>query len=249
MRERLLSGGGLSGAGQGAGQARRRSLLLQRLALVRGPREAFLAQLGRALLGARRVVAGLVEQGAQVVQGPGVLLAVICPCSRYGEVMSTSRLRHTARALLLDDDDRILLARHDLTSWQGLVVWAPPGGGLEPGETPVDAVVRELMEEVGHEASADEVRHVWHQEVVSDKYAKGWDGAIHDYFVIRCESLTAKGTWTTEQLAGEDITEFRWWALPEMDAVTRPEVFSPRQLPSLLRDLVGNPVSQYPICL
>ena len=163
--------------------------------------------------------------------------------------MSTSRLRHTARALLLDDDDRILLARHDLTSWQGLVVWAPPGGGLEPGETPVDAVVRELMEEVGHEASADEVRHVWHQEVVSDKYAKGWDGAIHDYFVIRCESLTAKGTWTTEQLAGEDITEFRWWALPQMDAVTRPEVFSPRQLPSLLRNLVGNPVGQYPIRL
>jgi 8-oxo-dGTP pyrophosphatase MutT (NUDIX family) len=35
------------------------------------------------------------------------------------------------------------------------VIWAPPGGGLEPGETPHEAVLRELIEEVGYEVTLD----------------------------------------------------------------------------------------------
>lgn len=163
--------------------------------------------------------------------------------------MPTQRLRHTARALLLDERDRLLLARHDLTARHiGSVVWAPPGGGLDPGETPVDAVLRELGEEVGYWASGEDVLHVWHQVVVSPAYSKNWDGAIHDYFVVRCDSFTARGTWTPEELAvGEGITEFRWWTLADMDDLPNSERFGPRHLPVLLRDLLNGPGGQYPI--
>lgn len=167
---------------------------------------------------------------------------------RYAHAMSPLRLRHTARALLLDADNRLLLARHDLTSRHiGEVIWAPPGGGLEVGETPVEAVVRELIEEVGYRASADEVRHVWHQEVVSPTYAKGWDGAIHDYFVVRCDAFMAKGDSAGHLLAGEGITEFKWWTLTEMDGMAGPEEFRPRHLPALLRELLGEPAGRYPV--
>jgi ADP-ribose pyrophosphatase YjhB (NUDIX family) len=161
----------------------------------------------------------------------------------------TPRLRHTARALLLDANDRLLLARHDLTSRHyGRVLWAPPGGGLNTGETPIDAVLRELVEEVGYEATADEVRHVWHQEIVSPSYSKDWDGAIHDYFLVRCQPFRAEGTWTPEQLlGGEGITEFRWWTLADMNEMVAPEVFGPRQLPALLRDLLSDGADAYPI--
>jgi ADP-ribose pyrophosphatase YjhB (NUDIX family) len=45
-------------------------------------------------------------------------------------------------ACVFDDDGRLLLALHE----NGL--WAPPGGAIEPDERPVDAVVREVREEV-----------------------------------------------------------------------------------------------------
>ena len=45
---------------------------------------------------------------------------------------------------LRDGDGRVLLARHIETG-----IWGLPGGGVEPGETPADAAVREFWEETG----------------------------------------------------------------------------------------------------
>lgn len=59
------------------------------------------------------------------------------------------RLRGThvrgVRILALDHSGRVLLVRHSY----GTRGWMPPGGGLEPGEAPVDTATRELLEETG----------------------------------------------------------------------------------------------------
>jgi 8-oxo-dGTP diphosphatase len=162
--------------------------------------------------------------------------------------MPSLRLRHSARALLLDADDRLLLARHDLTARHiGRVIWAPPGGGLEPRETPHEAVLRELIEEVGYEATLDAVQHVWHQEVVSSTYARDWDGAILDYFVVRCEAPMLSAASTAELMTSEGITEFAWWTLDEMNGAADGEVFRPIHLPALIRDLLDERPETYPI--
>jgi len=59
------------------------------------------------------------------------------------------RHRRAARVIVLDGDGRVLLARgHDVDqpdrSW-----WFTIGGGIDPGESEVEAALRELREEAG----------------------------------------------------------------------------------------------------
>ncbi len=62
--------------------------------------------------------------------------------------MKVQRLRIAAYALL-HDNGRVLLCRlsKELPEWEGC--WTLPGGGLEFGESPEEAVVREVEEETG----------------------------------------------------------------------------------------------------
>ena len=58
------------------------------------------------------------------------------------------------RALVIDPDGRIFLVKHSYVSG-----WHLPGGGVEPGETLIDALVRELREEGNLEPTAPPLLH------------------------------------------------------------------------------------------
>jgi ADP-ribose pyrophosphatase YjhB (NUDIX family) len=60
--------------------------------------------------------------------------------------VTASNLRRGARAVILDADDRIFLLHCELPHIQ---FWLAPGGGLEQGETPLQALERELDERSG----------------------------------------------------------------------------------------------------
>nr|WP_221376158.1 NUDIX domain-containing protein [Actinoplanes polyasparticus] len=143
------------------------------------------------------------------------------------------RLRHSVRGLVVDPDDRLLLYATPLGD---ATLWVPPGGGIEPGETLLDALRRELAEETGL-AVAGTPPHVWHRETHGVDYVPGWDGVINDYFLIRSPAFTPCGTLTPEQLAAENVGEFRWWSVPEIAASA--DVFSPRDLLTLLPGLLA----------
>lgn len=161
--------------------------------------------------------------------------------------MPTVRLRHAARAIILDEDDRVLLCRFVIPKPTGTTtVWAAPGGGVEPGETLLAALRRELREEVGLVVDTDPP-HVWHQEVVAPGHAEGYDGVVNDYFLVRAASFHPRGALTDDQLAAENIRGLRWWRSQDIGVHRGPDLFSPRDLATPLAALItggapGRPV-------
>ncbi|MEU5257019.1 NUDIX domain-containing protein [Streptomyces longwoodensis] len=68
-----------------------------------------------------------------------------------GPVSTQVRTRISAYAIAMEDD-RLLLARlSDASPIFTPGLWHLPGGGIDPGEQPVEALTRELQEETGLE--------------------------------------------------------------------------------------------------
>ena len=99
------------------------------------------------------------------------------------------------------DDDRLLLVRRGHGPAAG--EWSVPGGRVEPGETLIEAVVRELWEETGLEG-------------VCDRFV-GWVERIDDenHFVILDFAVTVLDP-AAVPVAGDDAAEAAWVPLTEL---------------------------------
>lgn len=96
--------------------------------------------------------------------------------------------------------DRVLLVRRANPPDQGL--WGFPGGRIEPGETYLDAALRELKEETG--LLADTPRLL----TVLDFIQHGPDGALAHHFAM----IAVLCRWRAgEAVAADDALEARWF--------------------------------------
>lgn len=153
------------------------------------------------------------------------------------------RLRQSVRALILDEQDHVLLVRF---WWAGYEnpdgFWANPGGGIEPGESRLEAMQRELREEVGLE-----VDHlgpeVWTKTALFDM--KEWDGQVDHVHLYRTEHFDPAPTLSKQQLEAEGLHDLRWWS--PADLRRHGLTFAPRSLPTLLARLLEQGVPRAPI--
>jgi 8-oxo-dGTP diphosphatase len=127
------------------------------------------------------------------------MLAGMTPASTPG-ADAPPRVRVVAAVVWRDG--RMLFTRRPPGGPLGLQ-WEMPGGKIEPGETPDQALVRELSEELGVRARAHETL-----AVECHDYAHGTRVDVH---FIRA---TFEGE---PRPSSEAVHELRWWAPDEVD--------------------------------
>ena len=136
---------------------------------------------------------------------------------------------------MLTPDRHVLLMRIQ-EPVTGNEFWVTPGGGLEPGESDVDALRREVAEETGATRFSVD-RLVWNRRVEFT-----WDNRDYsqrEYFYrVRTDRFEPVMDGNPAQGEASAFREFRWWSIDDIDRSE--ETFSPRDLHSLLESLTRN---------
>lgn len=162
--------------------------------------------------------------------------------------------REAARVIVLRTSPEaaiLLVEGHDFSDVSHC--WAfTPGGGLLPGETPVEGACRELQEETGLDLRPDQL----HGPVLarSSRFEFNLVTCRQNelYYLVRLEGSDVQ---RADALQGEDgqldrsgwtvqerevLDSLRWWHLDELDAaVATGLTVYPQNLPTLARQLLG----------
>lgn len=149
--------------------------------------------------------------------------------------------RLAVKLLLIDPDDRLLLI-HSRDTVTGAECWYPVGGGVEPGESLLEAAQREAYEETGI-VSLPTGHHVWRRDHTYHYNSRTI--AVHEEWLLHRVanfSPTPAGLTDTES---QTITGFRWWTLADL-SITDDTVFPP-QLGNLTRELLSAALPAEPV--
>ena len=152
--------------------------------------------------------------------------------------------RPSARILLLDEHDRVLLLRTSLPQDSKVRLWITPGGAVEQGETYEEAALRELYEETG---LANVVlgpcvwkrRHTW-------RWGDVWNESHERFYLVRAPSFVARPS-RLDLYERELVHEWRWWTAGEIEAADLSEIFVPRRLAALLPPILSGRLPSSPI--
>ena len=160
------------------------------------------------------------------------------------------RVRDTARVIVLDEHARVLLFRYeDAVSLDPArpdlrVYWGTPGGGLEAGETFIDAARRELWEETG---IRDAVIGAWLWTREKTLVIRGETVHFHErYFLVRVTGVSVN----TANMVGNErfvIRAHHWWTLAELR--TTEMVILPPDFAKLLDSIIAGQLSEHPFVI
>ncbi|HET7472137.1 MAG TPA: NUDIX domain-containing protein [Candidatus Limnocylindrales bacterium] len=134
------------------------------------------------------------------------------------EVVPPGRTRLGGYALCVDDAGRILLARLSAIEVD-VGAWTLPGGGIDFGEHPDDAVIRELEEETGYRGEIESIAGVFSHVYRRSRAAEGQD--LHFLGILYHVRVVGGGL--RDEVGGTTDTA-RWFASDELASVRLVEI-------------------------
>jgi len=138
---------------------------------------------------------------------------------------------------VLDPDGRTLL-------FQFTDCWLTPGGGIQRGETPAAAAVRELAEETGYVIDQADIGPV--VATCARRWRSG-SGTVHlaadSFYCVRVEDPEIR-TEGQEDYERTLITAHRWWSPAEL--AETPEKILPDALPGLVAQILDSGLPDWP---
>ena len=126
--------------------------------------------------------------------------------------------RETARILLRKPSGDVFLLLTHFDPEVGLPPrWITPGGGIDAGESVLEAAVRELREETGILVSPEDLGNPI--GVLSGKWiwsdGETWHTYRDTFFELIVEDFYLDDSqWTDDER--RDVLEYRWWSLSEL---------------------------------
>ncbi len=140
--------------------------------------------------------------------------------------------RRAVRVLVVDHDDRMLLFQDSdlgldpVTHW-----WVTPGGGVDPGESDLEAGVRELWEETGLVVDAADLVGPLLTRLVVHGYSDKVVDQVEVFYVVRVPAFEVDTTAHTEE-ERLTVADIRWWTPADL-ATTADDVW-PRDVLAVL---------------
>ena len=140
--------------------------------------------------------------------------------------------RKAGRVLLIDPAGRVLLLQGFDPAKPSSLHWVTIGGGLDDGEGTAQAAARELWEESGIDATADDlIGPVW-QRTTEFSFAGMRYRQDEDFYILRVGEVQVSLA-NLDPIERATITSYRWWSREELTATT--EAYFPAELPELMR--------------
>ncbi len=129
-------------------------------------------------------------------------------------MMCPMDIRVAAYAVIIDNGS-VLLSHWNQYGGSG---WSMPGGGIDPGEDPADAAVREIFEETGYHAQLDGLLGVDSHVVPAAQRAIEHSNDLHAIRIVYRAHII--GGELTHELDGSS-DEARWVPLDQVDRLKR----------------------------